>query len=82
MSPSDAARLVSAIEQLTLQVSRVAYAVEEQSIANFRPRECDTCRRCGCNLVPVDTDKCPVCKEPYEWKEHDDGNPGVEAERP
>jgi len=81
MSPSDAARLVSAIEQLTLQVSRVAYAIEETSMDQGHPdaQACDTCRRCGCNLVPSDADKCPVCKEPYVWKDPD-GLSGVETE--
>jgi hypothetical protein len=82
MSPADAQRLVAAIDQLTLQVSRVAYAIEEISIKDPPEGEVslvDECRRCGCNLVLVTEDKCPVCKEPYV-SEKPDGDSGVEAE--
>jgi len=82
MGPADAQRLVAAIDQLTLQVSRVAYAIEELSMQNPPEGEVsvvDECKRCGCNLVHVEETKCPVCKEP-RIPEEPDGDSGVEAE--
>jgi uncharacterized paraquat-inducible protein A len=69
---SDVREIVTALGELTLQVRRVAYVLEQQfqrraagSSAAFR-----TCRRCDCSIVssnrldtPQTQGRCPVCGE-------------------
>lgn len=65
MDREQSRQLTEAMERLTLQVARLAYAVEELSLDDNNPeaQPADTCKRCGCRLVPEAAEKCPVCGE-------------------
>lgn len=58
--------LAEAVDRLTMQVSRAAYALEAQlaSTMCLSPNEMNSlacCRQCGSRLVPAHKEKCPVC---------------------
>lgn len=63
--------LVKAIEELTTQVARGAYAIEMDVLTNTK-QSMDwaglDCKRCGCMLIVEGEAKCPVCKEPTNTK--------------
>lgn len=57
-------RVVRAIDALTLQVSRLAWAVERTLRSQLPERIVDTlvaCRRCGSMLVVAGEPKCGAC---------------------
>ncbi len=64
MSDSDW-ELIKALDRLTAQVSRVAYAAE-QSLTTAHAVSHDPCRLCGCTLVPTQTNTCPACGQKAE----------------
>ncbi len=57
--------LIKALDRLTAQVSRVAYATE-QSLRTTDSTNREPCRLCGCTVVPTQTNKCPACGQKAE----------------
>lgn len=70
----DEDRLVAAIMDLTNQVARVAWALEQGRIAPVPGEfgyEAVPCARCGSQLVLIAEETCSACLEPK--KEKSDG---------
>jgi len=63
----DEDRLVAAIEDLTNQVARVAWALESTRMTAVYQHE-NPCSKCGSQLVLANADDCPACLEPKKEK--------------
>jgi hypothetical protein len=68
--PDNDERLIAAVNQLTDQVSRLAWAQEALVRGRFENGvfEGKTCRTCGSMLVPVEYPCCAACREPKPVK--------------
>lgn len=61
MATPDADKIVQAIERLTDQTARLAWAVECVTLRIDTPIDDAPCRRCGSQLVLEADDQCRAC---------------------
>ena len=73
MAGRDLDAVLAAVDRLTAQVSRVAFAAETLVLNTIGVLSGRQCRGCGCRLIDVKDEACRVCGRPLEPEESNGG---------